>query len=177
MDDSYQLRLLDLVIKPKKSYQYSDLSIDGYQIISTKEDQKIAGFIKADDLRDPDEMSKKGRRFGPSVIKPYRDYYGHLTLKTSLTSDEVEVKFAIGYLLNSKVTTPDDTSNFGWLRLCTGLDDIRYPNLCHHQQLLQYFIEKSTKPRFVITRVYYYLQFDLYHNLTSQILNLASASK
>ena len=170
MEDSCQLRLLDLIIKPQKKYQYDNLAIYGYKVISTKEEQKIAGFLVPKDVYYPEKI----KRFGPSVIKPYRDYYGRFTLKTSLIPEEVEVKFAIGYLLNSKVITTDDTSNFGWLRLCTGLNDILYPNLCYHQQLLRYLIEKSSKPRFVITRIYYYLQCDLHHDLTNQIMKLNS---
>jgi hypothetical protein len=162
------LDIMDRMIRPKEWYEFSELTIQGFQLIATKDDQKYAGQMEK-----PPQLDKK--RLGPNPIKLYRDYYGVFNLKTKLIADELRVKFAIGYTMHSKVVTIDDYSNFGWLRLATGIEDFIYPNLCHQKQLLDYLLAHSKQPKFIITRVYDYLQTDLHQCLTQEILKRESA--
>lgn len=162
--DEFILNLIDRFIKPADWYQYHNLQILGFQFIGSKEDQQYAGQLER-----PLRQTEK-RSFGMNPVQPYRDYYGTFSLKTRLVEEDLTVLFAIGYTINSKVVTADDYSSFGWLRLATGLENTLYPNLAHQKQLLNYFLSRSDKPRFVITRVYHYLQTDLYRRITDEIL-------
>lgn len=90
-------------------------------------------------------------------------------METRLLEGEIEVKFAFEYTTNARVTTADDFSNFGWLRLATGIEDYVYPNLSHQKQLLEYLLKNSRYPRFVVTRVYHYLEFDLRQILAKEM--------
>jgi hypothetical protein len=161
------IQMMDRLVKPKEWYEFSAPSIQGFQLIATKEDQKYAGQSEK-----PPQHNEK--RLGPNPIKLYRDYYGVFNLRTKLIPDELTVKFAIGYTINSKVVTVDDFSNFGWLRLATGIENIIYPNLSNHKQLLDYLLAHSKRPKFIITRVYHYLQTDLYQSVTYQIIKRES---
>lgn len=165
MQDNLILRLADSFIKPQTWYCYSQLQIAGFRIISNKEEQRQAGALEA--VTRPTE---RPRQFGFNPIKPYRDYYGTFRLETRLLPETLEVKYAIGYTMNSKLVTIDDYSNFSWLRMCTGLDQILYPNLAQQKQLLDYILAHSKQPRFLITRVYHYLQFELYQFLATEII-------
>lgn len=156
------LKLTDHFLKPKDWYQFSEPVLQGFVLIGSKDDQKYAGLITKPNL-------PKVNRRGPNPIKLYRDYYGFFKLRTKLLPEELTVKFAIGYTMHSKVVTVDDYSNFGWLRLATGIEDYLYPNLCHHKQLLEYLMAHSKHAKFVITRVYFYLQNDIYECLTAEI--------
>ncbi len=167
MSSAIVLSLIDRLIKPKEWYEVSNLSIEGFQFIGTKDDQKNAGLIEKPIIKE--------KRFGLNPFKPYRDYYGKLILKTRLVPEELEVKYAIGYTINQKVTTVDDYSNFAWLRLATGIEKYIYPNLSHQKQLLEFLLANSRQPKFVITRVYHYLQFELYQQLTTEILKRENA--
>lgn len=169
MQDNFILRVADFFIKPQTWYQYSQLQIAGYRIISNKEEQRRAGELEA-----AVRPAERPRQFGLSPIKPYRDYYGVFRLQTRLLPEELDVKFAIGYTINSKIVTVDDYSNFSWLRLCTGLDQILYPNLSQQKQMLDYFLARSKQPRFLISRVYHYLQSELYQYLTAEIIQQES---
>jgi hypothetical protein len=163
--ESHIFKIIDYFLKPREWYEYHHLSIDGFRIIASKEEQRRAGSI-----REEPKPVKRVRGFGPSPVRPYRDYYGKFILKTRLIPEEPEVKFAIGYTINSKIVTGDDMSNFGWLRLCTGMDEILYPNLSHQKQLLDFLLARSKRPRLIVTRVYQYLQFELYHYLAGEIM-------
>ncbi|HYH03517.1 MAG TPA: hypothetical protein VEC37_10470 [Bacillota bacterium] len=165
MQDNFILAILDFFIKPQSWYNYSDLKLNGYRTISNKEEQRLAGALEP-----PERPTQRPRQFGLSPVKPYRDYYGTFRLQTRLLPEELEVKFAIGYAINSKLVTVDDYSNFSWLRMCTGINDILYPNLAHQKQLLDYILAHSKQPRFVVTRVYQYLQFELYQYLATEII-------
>ena len=170
MKDNLRLAVFDFIINPQPGYRYPDQKLEGYRVIAPKEAQGEAGSLQ------PPAGSPGGtRQFGQSPIKPYRDYYGTFQLETRLLSEALEVKFAIGYALDTKVITVDDYSNFSWLRLCTGIDRILYPNLAHQKQLLDYLLARSPKPRFLITRVYQYLQFELYQFLAAEILKRDSS--
>jgi hypothetical protein len=167
MSETTMLKLTDRFIKPKEWYEFLDPIIQGFQLIGTKEDQKYAGLINK-------PSGPKVNRHGPNPVKLYRDYYGTFCLRTKLVPDELIVKFAIGYTMHSKVITVDDYSNFGWLRMATGIADYIYPNLCHQKQLLDYLMANSRQPKFIITRVYFYLQNDIYEYLTGEILKRES---
>jgi hypothetical protein len=158
-------KIIDYLLKPQEWYEYRRLSIAGFRIIASKEDQRQAGLY-----REERQPSERVRGFGPSPVRPYRDYYGKFILKTRLVPEELEVKFAIGYTFHSKMVTVDDVSNFGWLRLCTGMDEILYPNLSHQKQLLDFLLARSKRPRLIVTRVYQCLQFDLYYFLAEEIM-------
>lgn len=170
MQDNFILAAIDFIIKPQTWYRYSNLKIDGYRVIATKDEQRQAGS-----LQPPARPAERTRQFGQSPIKPYRDYYGTFWLDTRLLSETLEVKFAIGYALDTKLVTVDDYFNFSWLRLCTGIDRILYPNLAHQKQLLDYLLARCTKPRFLTTRVYQYLQFELYQFLAAEIIKRDSS--
>jgi hypothetical protein len=167
MANSFILKIADLFIKPKQWYEYSGLTIEGFCFIGNKDDQKNAGYIRK--TPKPANEERK-RKFGMNPVKPYRDYYGKFTLKTKLLPGELEVLFALGYTMNQKVVTVDDYSNFSWLRLATGLNDIIYPNLAHQKQLLDYLMKHSKYSKFVISRVYHYLEFALLHELMAEVL-------
>jgi hypothetical protein len=168
MSEPVILMLTDRFLKPKEWYDFSKPEITGFQLIGTKDDQKYAG------LKDRPVLPKV-RLFGPNPVKLYRDYYGTFELRTKLVSDELTVKFAIGYTMHSKVITVDDYSNFSWLRLATGIEDYIYPNLCHQKQLLEYLLTHSKQPKFIITRVYHYFQEDVREYLIGEILKRESA--
>ena len=170
MSETAILRLTDHFLKPREWYEFTQPSLEGFQLIASKDDQKYAGLLHKPVL-------PKVNHHGPYPVKMYRDYYGSFSLRTKLLAEVLPVKFAIGYTIHSKVITVDDYSNFGWLRLATGIEDYLYPNLCHHKQLLEYLMAHSKQPRFVITRVYYYFQTDLYQDLTAQILKRESIVK
>lgn len=176
MGDSLILRMLDRLIKPRTWYHYTEPVIEGYRLIASKTDQANAGRLETAAGAAPE---LKTRRFGFNPVKPYRDYYGHFRLSTKLLPGypELEVKFAIGYTINHKVLTADDYSNFGWLRLAKARDGMLYPNLSEQQGLLQLLLEESQYPRFLITRVYHYLQFELYEKLASAILERENGLK
>jgi hypothetical protein len=163
--ENWIFKIVDYYLKPREWYEYRQLSIDGYRIIASKEEQRQAGLFQTEP-----KSEERVRRFGPSPVRPYRDYYGKFSLKTRLIPEELEVKFAIGYTINSKIITVDDISNFSWLRLCTGMDEILYPNLSHQKQLLDFMLAHSKQPRLIVTRVYQYLQFELYHYLAGEII-------
>jgi hypothetical protein len=165
MAETVILKLTDSIVRPKEWYDFSEPQITGFQLIATKEDQKYAGRL--DHPKQP-----QINRHGPNPVKLYRDYYGTFILRTRLVADDLPVKFAIGYTMHSKVVTVDDYSNFGWLRLATGIENFVYPNLCHQKQLLDYLMSHAKYPKFVITRVYYYLQNDIYDFLVKEILRL-----
>jgi hypothetical protein len=167
MENSFVLKVADFFIKPKQWYEYSELTIDGFCFIGSKEDQKTAGYIQK---KPKTATEERKRKFGMNPVKPYRDYYGRFRLKTRLIPDEVEVLFAIGYTMNQKVVTVDDYSNFSWLRMATGLNDIIYPNLAHQKQLLDYLVNRSKYSKFVVSRVYHYLEFEILHRLMLEIL-------
>jgi hypothetical protein len=171
MAEAASLKILDRFIKPREWYQFYNLKIEGFCFIGTKDAQRNAGFI-----RKKEEPGERKRSFGMSPIKPYRDYYGKFKLKIRILPEEIEVMFAIGYTINQKVVTVDDYSNFSWLRLATGLSDIIYPNLAHQKQLLDYLVKSSKLPKFIISRVYHYLEFDLHHYLTTEILRKESVN-
>ncbi len=171
MEDSLILKVMDRLIKPKNWYTYTDPVVEGYRLIASKTDQTNAGLLEM-----AVSLSKepKVRKFGINPVKPYRDYYGSFHLKTKLLPEsepEIEVKFAIGYTINNKVLTADDYSNFGWLRLAKARTGMLYPNLSDQKQLLELLIDQSKYPSFLITRVYHYLQFELYEKLAIAILN------
>lgn len=163
--ESYLFKIIDYFLKPREWYEYRQLSIDGFRVIATKEEQRQAGLY-----REASKPAERVRGFGLNPVRPYRDYYGTFILKTRLIPEELEVKFAIGYTINSKIITGDDISNFSWLRLCTGMNEILYPNLSHQKQLLDFLLTNSKRPRLIVTRVYQYLQFELYHYLSGEIL-------
>ena len=164
MPESFVLKTIDRLVKPSEWYHFSAVIINGYTLIATKEDQTNAGLVMIAKKPGP-----KKRTFGMNPFSPYRDYYGEFLLQTKLLPQVLKVKFAIGYTINSRVVTVDDYSNFGWLRLATGLEDIIYPNLSDQKQLLDYLRQQSKQPQFVVTRIYHYLQTDLYHYLTTAI--------
>lgn len=168
MDDSLILKVMDHLFKPKNWYSYTKPVLEGYRIIASKSDQTNAGQLKTPVSSAP----KLIRRFGVNPVKPYRDYYGNFRLKTKLLPNqpELEVKFAIGYTINNQVLTVDDYSNFGWLRLAKAKTGMLYPNLSEQKQLLQLLLVESKYPRFLITRIYHYLQFELYEKLAALIL-------
>lgn len=169
MKDSFILRSFDHLVNPRRRYRYYDLKLEGYRTIASKEDQRQAGnlIIAA--------QSGRGQRgFGPNPVKPYRDYYGGFRLQICLLSQEIPVRFAIGYHLPQGITTIDDFSSFSWLRLATGLKDKLYPNLADEKQLLHYLLGCSKYPHCLITRVYYYLQMDLYDALIRLITEVHS---
>lgn len=177
MDELLILRVMDRLVKPKNWYQYTGPVLEGYRLIASKTDQANAGKMETAVSSD---STQKPRRFGINPVKPYRDYYGTLHLKTKLLPEdhpELEVKFAIGYTFDNKVLTADDYSNFGWLRLAKARTGMLYPNLSDQKQLLQLLLEESRYPRFLITRVYHYLQFELYEKLTASILERESGVK
>ncbi len=169
MAEAARLKILDRLIKPREWYQYQDLKIEGFCLIGTKDDQRNAGFVRV-----KEEPKERRRSFGLNPIKPYRDYYGKLKLTIRILPREIEVMFAIGYTINQKVVTIDDYSNFSWLRLATGIPGIIYPNLAHQKQLLDYLVKNSRLPKFLFSRVYVYLEFDLHHDLTTAILRRES---
>lgn len=166
MADSLLLHLLDQWLKPETWYEYSTPILEGFRLIATKDDQKYAGLPASVEAG---AAGSTGHRPGFSPIKPYRDYYGRFTLKTPLVPERLEVQFAIGYTWNNRVTTVDDYANFSWLRLATHVEGIVYPNLALQKQLLEYLLGHSRKPRFVTTRVYHFLQNDLYRTITGLI--------
>jgi hypothetical protein len=171
MANSLILKVADWFIKPEQWYEYSRPTIEGFCFIGSKEDQKNAGYIRK--TPKPANEERK-RKFGMNPVKPYRDYYGRFQLKTRLLPDQIEVLFALGYTMNQKVVTVDDYSNFSWLRLATGLNDIIYPNLAHQKQLLDYLAKHSKYSKFVISRVYHYLEFALLQDLKKEILRRES---
>jgi len=169
MDDIVILKVMDRLIKPRSWYQYTEPVLEGYRLIASKTDQTNAGGLETA-VKSASEL--KTRQFGSNPVKPYRDYYGHFRLATKLLPEghpELEVKFAIGYTINNKVLTADDYSNFGWLRLAKARTGMLYPNLCDQKQLLQLLLGESPFPRFLTTRVYHYLQFELYEKLITLI--------
>lgn len=166
MTDSFVLKMVDLLIKPQQCYCYRDIRIEGYRLITTKEEQNEAGA-----LYPVAHHQRKIRSFGHNPLQPYRDYYGQFILHTTLVPDELIVRFAIGYTILSKVVTADDMSKFSWLRLSTGLISKLYPNLADQKQLLDYLLKHSSKPAFYVTRVYHFLQMDIYHDVSELILD------
>lgn len=170
MKDSFYFKMMDRFIKPTSWYSYSVPIIEGYRIIATKKDQTNAGLIE---MAAGSSSKVIERKFGPNPIKPYRDYYGNFRLTIKLLpeeSRELEIRFAIGYNINNKVLTVDDYSNFGWLRLAKANQGMLYPNLSDQKQLLEFLLKQSNYPRFIITRVYHYLQFELYDKLVIAII-------
>ncbi|HBF36981.1 MAG TPA: hypothetical protein DDW50_06630 [Firmicutes bacterium] len=167
MSETAILRITDHFLKPKKWYEFTEPVLQDFKLIATKDDQKYAGLAHQ-------PVRPKVNHHGPNPIQLYRDYYGTFHLRTKLVPEELPVKFAIGYTMHSKVITVDDYSNFGWLRLATGIEEYIYPNLCHYKQLLDYIMAHSKYPRFAITRVYFYLQNDIYEDLTAEILKRES---
>ncbi len=161
MAEGFMLQWLDQIIKPERWYEITDFTLDGYCLIATKEDQRLAGTVLQRET-----AAARTRPFGLNPFKPYRDYYGKFILTTRLVPESLAVKFAVGYTLNSKVVTADDYSNLGWLRLATEMSGTVYPNLADQKQLLQYIMGRSKFPKFLITRVYHYLQNELYRKLT-----------
>lgn len=177
MGDSFILKMMDRLIKPRTWYQYTEPVIEGYRLIASKTDQANAGSLETAAGSAP---GLKTRQFGFNPVKPYRDYYGYFRLSTKLLPEdhpEIEVKFAIGYTINQKVLTADDYSNFGWLRLAKTRSGMLYPNLSEQKGLLQLLLDESQYPRFLITRVYHYLQFELYEKLASAILERENGLK
>lgn len=166
MSEQLLLQLIDRFVKPDEWFEITDFSIDGYCLIGSKEDQRVAGI---NPLINKERQPVRARTFGLNPVKPYRDYYGKFTLTTRLEPHPLEVKFAIGYTINTKVVTIDDYSNFGWLRMATGVAGIVYPNLADQKQLLEYLMSHSKYPRFIVTRVYHYLQNEMYRRLTASI--------
>lgn len=158
------VKAIDRMIKPRDWFQYHDLAVRGYQLIATKTEQKYAGLLEKP------QPAEKTRLFGPNPIKPYRDYYGEFSLTTRLYPGPLPVKFAIGYTILTKVVTVDDYSNFGWLRLATGVPGILYPNLANQKQLLDFLAQHSKYPGFVISRVYHFLQDEIYRQVTQAII-------
>ena len=169
---SWILNMIDWALRPERAYQYQDVRIEGFRLIANKSQQRSAGLLVEE--KGPTERI---RGFGLSPIKPYRDYYGGLTLITQLLPEPIPVRFAIGYTFHTKVVTVDDMSNFGWLRLATDRPDWLYPNLSDQKQLLGYLLEHSKKPAFYVTRVYHYFQFDLYQTLVSQIIAMEAKNE
>lgn len=171
MEDSLVLKVMDRLFKPKSWYSFTDPILEGYRLIASKKDQTNAGMMET---ATSSSLELKERKFGGNPVKPYRDYYGYFRLKTKLLPEgnqELEVKFAIGYNFNNKILTTDDYSNFGWLRLAKDRTGMLYPNLSDQKQLLELLLAQSKYPGFIITRVYYYLQFELYEKLTIAILS------
>lgn len=169
MNDSFYFKMMDRLFKPKNWYIYTDPALEGYRLIASKTDQTNAGLLE---MAAGSSIKVKERKFGINPIKPYRDYYGNFRLTIKLlpeASQELEVRFAIGYTINNKILTADDYSNFGWLRLAKASQGMLYPNLCDQKQLLEFLLDQSKHPRFLITRVYHYLQFELYEKLTIAI--------
>lgn len=170
MEDSLILKVMDRLLKPKNWYRYTEPVLEGCRLIASKTDQTNAGWLETA-VASASEL--KTRRFGINPVKPYRDYYGNFHLNTKLLPEGhpgIEVKFAIGYTINNKVVTADDYSNFGWLRLAKARSGMLYPNLSDQKALLQLLLDESQYPRFLITRVYHYLQFEMYEKLTTLIL-------
>lgn len=171
MPNAFVLEVIDHLIKPKELYQISDLSLKGFALIASKEDQKYAGLLQKP-LREDNR-----NKFGANPVKPYRDYYGDFKLQTKLLTGTLIVKFAIGYTFNTKVVTVDDYSKFSWLRLATGIPDYLYPNLAHQKQLLDYLLAHSKQPKVVVTRVYHYLQFELLQQIMDEIIKREAIGK
>lgn len=170
MNDSLYFKIIDWLIKPERWYSYTEPVLEGYRVIASKADQINAGLLETAAGSGSKIIERK---FGLNPVKPYRDYYGHFRLTTKLLPKdrrELEVKFAMGYTINNKVVTVDDYSNFGWLRLAEARKDMLYPNLSDHKQLLQVLLARSPYPLIFITRVYHYLQFELYEKLAIAIL-------
>ncbi len=170
MDGSLTLKVMDRMIKPKSWYSYTEPALEGYRLIASKTDQSNAGLLE---VAAGSSAKARERKFGINPIKPYRDYYGSFRLKIKLLPEagrELEVRFAIGYTINNKIFTVDDYSNFGWLRLAKASKGRLYPNLSDQKQLLEFLLDQSQYPRFLITRVYHYLQFELYEKLAIAIL-------
>jgi hypothetical protein len=156
MAESWLVFAVDRLFKPQSFYKYHHLTLEGFEVIATKEDQTNAGLsVKSS------RPAEKKRQFGANPFQPYRDYYGHFILEVKSIPEELDVKFAIGYTLNSKVTTIDDYSNFGWLRLATAMPQIIYPNLGEQKQLLDYLCTNIKWPPFLTTRIYHFLQNDI----------------
>lgn len=177
MNDSLTLKVMDRLIKPKSWYSYTEPVLEGYRLISSKAEQTNAGMLE---MAASSNAKSNERKFGVNPIKPYRDYYGNFRLIIKLlpeASREVEIRFAIGYTINNKILTVDDYSNFSWLRLAKASRGMLYPNLSDQKQLLEFLLDQSKYPRFLITRVYYYLQFELYEKLTKDILKRENNSK
>jgi hypothetical protein len=167
------LYLLDRILKPKDWYRIHALTLNGYKLVASKDDQKNAG-MPLDQIQ---KAARKTRGIGMNPIKPYRDYYGQFILESKFLSEPLQVKYAIGYALQTRVVTVDDFSSFSWLRLAPADDESLYPNLSKHQQLLLYLMQKSVFPKFVVSRVYYYLQTELYQSITSLILERESLNQ
>jgi len=167
--ESWLIKLTDQILKPWEYYDYHSLTISGYQLIVTKADQANAGLIKP---LTPKE--KPIRCLGINAIQPYRDYYGSFILKTKLVSEELVVKFAIGYDFHTKVVTVDDYALFSWLRLAVATPEMLYPNLSEQKQLFEYFLKISKKRKLVIVRVYHYLQTEIRQKLVDLILKTES---
>ncbi len=169
MNDSLYFKIMDWLIKPKSWYSYTEPILEGYRIIASKAEQANAGLVE---IATSSSSKIIERKFGLNPVKPYRDYYGSFRLSIGLLPEEsceVEVKFAMGYTINNKVVTVDDYSNFGWLRLAKARKGMLYPNLSDQKQLLEFLLAESRYPRFLITRVYHYLQFELYERLVIAI--------
>ena len=170
MNDSLILKVMDRLLNPTSWYSYTEPVLEGYRLISSKVEQTNAGMLET---AASSNAKSNERKFSVNPLRPYRDYYGNFRLIIKLlpeASREVEVRFAIGYTINNKVFTVDDYSNFSWLRLAKAGAGMLYPNLSEQKQLLQFLLDQSQYPRFIITRVYQYLQFELYEKVTLAIL-------
>lgn len=165
MTTEFVINTVDRFLKPHDWYAYRHLTIKGFELITSKTEQTYAGFLDK-----PDFATTKTRHFGPNPLKPYRDYYGEFELVSKLYPEPLTVKFAIGYTFNVKVVTVDDYSNFSWLRMAVGMPEILYPNLAHHTQLLNFLIPHAKQPKFIVCRIYHYLQNDIYQEVTRKIL-------
>jgi len=169
MNDSLYFKIIDWLISPEDWYSYTEPVLEGYRLIASKTDQLNAGSIETAAGSDSKKIE---RQFGMNPVKPYRDYYGYFRLITKMLPEEdceLEVKFAIGYTINNKLVTADDYSNFGWLRMAKPKQGMVYPNLSDQKQLLEFLLAHSRYPRFIITRVYHYLQFEIYEKLVKAI--------
>lgn len=169
MNDSLYFKIIDWLIGPEDWYSYTEPVLEGYRVIASKTDQLNAGLIET---AAASESKRMERQFGMNPVKPYRDYYGHFRLTTKLLPEdgrELDVRFAMGYTINNKVVTADDYSNFGWLRMAKARQGMVYPNLSDQKQLLEFLLAHSRYPRFIITRVYHYLQFEIYEKLVAAI--------
>lgn len=169
MNDSLYFKIIDWLINPEDWYSFTGPVLEGYRLIASKADQLNAGSIET---AAGSESKRMERQFGMNPVKPYRDYYGYFRLTTKLLSEEdseLEIRFAMGYTINNKVVTADDYSNFGWLRMAKAKQGMLYPNLSDQKQLLEFLLIQSSYPRFIITRVYHYLQFEIYEKLVKAI--------
>lgn len=164
MENPLLLKLVDWIFQPQRKYSYENLKLEGYRLISGKEAQLVAGSLIVPEQSDAESQERK---FGINPVRPYYDYYGGFDV--IFLGFPCKVRFAIEYKFSERIRTEDSMARFGWLRLSTEQEGMLYPNLSSQKQLLLFLCRRLKKPRFYVTRVYHYMQFELYRILTKII--------